>query len=185
MNDNLLKLNGDLILKKGTEQEFIHAFSEFLKSKDVEFSGNIGSDMIRIGNVMPEIPVNSLNLSQRVKKILYGEGIFDLSVFRTYYEEDITGIYGLGPTGYKELLPVLEEHGIHPISFTKETMDFKYFYKWERKELLKNNIRTSEDIFALSETEIATMFTYGSRLYNKLIRFRKKHVSDTDKREEK
>lgn len=175
MNDNLLKMNGVLVLSKGTEQDFINAFSEFLKKETVEFDGTIGSDSIKTGNDMPGIPID--NLSDRVKKILYRENIFDLKIFSTYYEEDITRFRGLGVVGYREILHELNKHGIFPISYIQETTDFKFFHAFERKELYKNNVRTVEDVLRLSETELARLFQYGSRLYIKLINIRKKHNS--------
>ena len=126
-------------------------FSEFLKNRNVEFSGNIGKDFIRTGKERAVIPVDTSNLSDRLKRILYSEKVFDLGKLSTYYEEDIMNFHGLGVTGYQELFSVLKEYGIHPVSYMKETKELKFFYRWEKRELYENNIRTLEDVYALSE----------------------------------
>lgn len=174
---DIFGLKGTLVIPKAEQRQFIDEFSEFLKSKHVEFTGDIGSKFIKIGKEVPKIPIDSLKLSQRVKKILYREEIFDLGTLSTYYEEDITNFRGLGEGAYQELLGVLEEHGIHPISYMNETTDFKYFCHFERKELHMNNIRTLKELYALSDAEFAQKFHVGTRLYKKLRNKRKEYFS--------
>lgn len=171
----VIKIDGMLFLDGNSKKDFIQAFSDFLKEKNIEFLGNIGNVKMKTGKSIPVIHIDSVNLSNRIKNVLYREQIFDLGTFSTYYEEDIKKIPGLGNTAYQELLSVLEQHGIHPVSYMKETTDFKRMYPSDRKELHMKNIRTLEDLYALSNEDIVRIFHYGTRLCGKLLKKKQEH----------
>lgn len=177
---DILKLEGILVLAENAKQQFTQAFSEFLKIQNVEFCGNIGDNYVKTGKDLPEIPIDSVNLSNRIKKILYRQRIFDLSELSTYFEEDIRSFTGLGEVAYMELLSVLEGYGIHPVSYLKETTDFKGMSLPERKELHMKNIRTLEEIYALSDAEIARIFYCDTHIYNKLVKRKQEQFKKTN-----
>lgn len=156
--DNLEWLLNEIGVKDISEVEGL-SVSEFVEKYSRKHFSNLCLDkLIEIGAVyLPdgEILVKDLEISTRLKNILFRYNIYVLSNIVRYSKEDIMGFRHLGVETMKELETICNQKGIHIVSVT-EIGEHMLGVEFTTKQLIKLfniGIYWPEDFGRISEEQ--------------------------------